>query len=122
MKNAFFRALPELTLPPIQAPCTTFFRHRNSRFESQLRTKNTNDYLLYTYTIIHPKKTGLSSINWQSGRNRLLYWPKRNSCNSFQVYDEIPTDLQKQMSNMEKHVEMYKDQYPLKVVPLNYRK
>merc|ERR1719470_481196 len=31
-----------------------------------------------------------------------------------EVYDEIPTDLQKQMSNMEKHVEMYKDQYPLK--------
>ena len=31
------------------------------------------------------------------------------------VYDEIPTDLQKQMVDMEKHVEMYKDQYPLKV-------
>ena len=47
---------------------------------------------------------------------------KLDLSNSFQVYDEIPTDLQKQMSNMEKHVEMYKDQYPLKVVPLNYRK
>ena len=34
---------------------------------------------------------------------------------SIQVYDEIPTDLQKQMAEMEKHVEMYKDQYPLKV-------
>jgi len=31
-----------------------------------------------------------------------------------EVYDEIPTDLQKQMADMEKHVEMYKDQYPLK--------
>merc|ERR1712183_1165764 len=31
-----------------------------------------------------------------------------------EVYDEIPTDLQKQMVDMEKHVEMYKDQYPLK--------
>ena len=47
---------------------------------------------------------------------------KLDLSNSFQVYDEIPTDLQKQMSNMEKHVEMYKDQYPLKVVPLDYRK
>ena len=33
-KNALFRALPELTLPPIRAPSTTFFRARNSRFES----------------------------------------------------------------------------------------
>jgi len=31
-----------------------------------------------------------------------------------EVYDTIPTDLQKQMADMEKHVEMYKDQYPLK--------
>merc|ERR1712183_136778 len=31
-----------------------------------------------------------------------------------EVYDEIPTDLQKQMVDMEKHVAMYKDQYPLK--------
>ena len=36
------------------------------------------------------------------------------------MYDEIPTDLQKQMGDMEKHVEMYKDQYPLKVsIPYN---
>jgi len=31
-----------------------------------------------------------------------------------EVYDEIPEDLKKQMVEMEKHVEMYKDQYPLK--------
>ena len=41
---------------------------------------------------------------------------------SIQVYDEIPTDLQKQMAEMEKHVEMYKDQYPLKVfIPYHKR-
>ena len=33
-----------------------------------------------------------------------------------QVYDEMPEDLRKQMVEMEKHVEMYKEQYPLKVV------
>merc|ERR1711983_308315 len=35
-----------------------------------------------------------------------------------EVYDEMPKDLRKQMEDMEKHVEMYKDQYPLK----NYAK
>jgi len=35
-----------------------------------------------------------------------------------EVYDEIPTDLKKQMEEMEKHVNLYKDQYPLK----NYAK
>ena len=30
-----------------------------------------------------------------------------------EVYDEIPTDLKKQMEEMEKHVNLYKDQYPL---------
>ena len=31
-----------------------------------------------------------------------------------EVYDTIPTDLQRQMADMERHVKMYKDQYPLK--------
>ena len=31
-----------------------------------------------------------------------------------EVYDTIPTDLQRQMADMESHVKMYKDQYPLK--------
>jgi len=31
-----------------------------------------------------------------------------------EVYDEIPQDLKKQMEDMEKHVNLYKDQYPLK--------
>eukprot|EP00092_Neocalanus_flemingeri_P024785 GFUD01026874.1.p1 GENE.GFUD01026874.1~~GFUD01026874.1.p1 ORF type:complete len:437 (+),score=126.49 GFUD01026874.1:51-1361(+) len=35
-----------------------------------------------------------------------------------EVYDEMPEDLRKQMVEMEKHVELYKDQYPLK----NYAK
>jgi len=30
-----------------------------------------------------------------------------------QVYDDVPKDLQKQMEEMEAHVEKYKDQYPL---------
>ena len=29
------------------------------------------------------------------------------------VYDEMPSDLQRQMDEMERHVKMYKDQYPL---------
>jgi len=38
--------------PPIWTACTTFFQRRYSRFESQIRTKNT------IYTIyIQPKKT-----------------------------------------------------------------
>ena len=44
-KNVFFRALPELPKPPPMAPIGTtwssFFGSRNSRFESQFRTKNT---------------------------------------------------------------------------------
>ena len=36
--DVFFRALPKL--PPILATCTNFLRRPNSRFESQLRTKN----------------------------------------------------------------------------------
>jgi len=35
-----------------------------------------------------------------------------------EVYDEMPVELQKQMEEMEKHVDLYKDQYPLK----NYAK
>jgi len=35
-----------------------------------------------------------------------------------EVYDKVPEDLKKQMEEMEKHVEKYKDQYPLK----NYAK
>ena len=35
-----------------------------------------------------------------------------------EVYDEIPEDLKRQMDEMEKHVNLYKDQYPLK----NYAK
>ena len=35
-----------------------------------------------------------------------------------EVYDEMPVDLKKQMDEMEKHVNLYKDQYPLK----NYAK
>ena len=30
-----------------------------------------------------------------------------------EVYDEMPSDLQRQMDEMERHVKMYKDQYPL---------
>ena len=45
-KNVFFRALPELPKPlppmtPIRATWSSFFGSRNSRFESQFRTKNT---------------------------------------------------------------------------------
>ena len=45
-KNVFFRALPELPNPPppmtpIRATWSSFFGSRNSRFESQFRTKNT---------------------------------------------------------------------------------
>ena len=44
-KNVFFRALPELPKPPpmtpIRATWSSFFGSRNSRFESQCRTKNT---------------------------------------------------------------------------------
>ena len=44
-KNVFFRALPELPNPPpmtpIRATWPSFFGSRNSRFESQFRTKNT---------------------------------------------------------------------------------
>ena len=35
-----------------------------------------------------------------------------------EVYDEMPVDLKKQMDQMEQHVNLYKDQYPLK----NYAK
>jgi len=31
-----------------------------------------------------------------------------------EVYDEMPADLQKQMKEMEEHVELYKDEYPVK--------
>lgn len=31
-----------------------------------------------------------------------------------EVYDEVPVDLKRQMVEMEQHVELYKDQYPLK--------
>ena len=34
-------------LPPIRKTCTTFFRRRNSRFESQCRTQNTIYYIIY---------------------------------------------------------------------------
>ena len=45
-KNVFFRALPELPKPPppmtpIRATWSSFFGSRNSRFESQFKTKNT---------------------------------------------------------------------------------
>ena len=45
-KNVFFRALPESPKPtppmtPIRATWSSFFGSRNSRFESQFRTKNT---------------------------------------------------------------------------------
>ena len=44
-KNVFFRALPELPksppMTPIRATWFSFFGSRNSRFESQFRTKNT---------------------------------------------------------------------------------
>ena len=30
-----------------------------------------------------------------------------------EVYDEMPSDLQRQMDEMERHLKMYKDQYPL---------
>ena len=43
-KNAFFETLPELSFPYFLATYATFSRRRNSRFESQFRTKNT----LYT--------------------------------------------------------------------------
>ena len=63
--------------------------------------------------------------NWsQTGRKCSQRWfiidaMFEGLCKYFiQVYDEMPTDLQNQMANMEKHVAMYKDQYPLKVVLL----
>ena len=63
--------------------------------------------------------------NWsQTGRKCSQRWFIIDAmfgglCKYFiQVYDEMPTDLQNQMANMEKHVAMYKDQYPLKVVLL----
>ena len=45
-KNVFFRVLPDLPNPPapmtpIRATWSSFFGSRNSRFESQFRTKNT---------------------------------------------------------------------------------
>ena len=45
-KNVFFRALPESPKPPPPSPQfgqlgPLFFGSRNSRFESQFRTKNT---------------------------------------------------------------------------------
>ena len=45
-KNVFFWALPELPKPhppmtPIRATWSSFFGSRNSRFESQFKTKNT---------------------------------------------------------------------------------
>ena len=45
-KNVFFRALPKspkppLPMTPIRATWSSFFGSRNSRFESQFRTKNT---------------------------------------------------------------------------------
>ena len=55
-KKVFFRALPKLPNPPppmtpIRATWSSFFGCRNSRFESQFRTKNT------IYTIyMQPKK------------------------------------------------------------------
>ena len=42
-KNAFFETLPELSFPSFRATYATFSRHRNSRFESQFRTKNALD-------------------------------------------------------------------------------
>ena len=32
-ENVFFRALPDLPLPPIQATCTTFFKCKKRRFK-----------------------------------------------------------------------------------------
>ena len=57
--------------------------------------------------------------NWSpTGRRCSQRWsplcPQSLYC-VLQVYDEMPTDLKKQMVEMEKHVDMYKDQYPLKV-------
>ena len=60
-KNVFFQALPELPKPPpppmtpIRATWSSFFGSRNSRFESQFRTKT----IIYTiqYTVyMQPKK------------------------------------------------------------------
>ena len=55
-KNVFFRALPELPNPPppmtpIQATWSSFFGIRNSRFESQFRTKN--KYIFYVIYCIY---------------------------------------------------------------------
>ena len=51
-KNVFFRALPELPNPPphdlIWATWSFFFGSRNSRFESQFRTKTTIYTIQYT--------------------------------------------------------------------------
>ena len=58
-KNVFFRALPESPKPPpmtpIRATWSSFFGSRNSRFESQFRTKNTICTIYYT-VYMQPKK------------------------------------------------------------------
>ena len=51
-KNAVLLDFVQITPPPIWTTCTTFFRQRNSRFESQFRTKNT----IYTICIYNLNK------------------------------------------------------------------
>ena len=66
-KNAFFRHCsnylnppPPVRVSPIRVTCTSFFRHRNSSFGSQFRTKNT--------TYIQPKNSLMLKI--------LAFWKK----------------------------------------------
>ena len=66
-KNAFFRHCsnylnlpPPVRVSPIRVTCTSFFRHRNSSFGSQFRTKNT--------TYIQPKNSLMLKL--------LAFWKK----------------------------------------------
>ena len=79
------------SLPPFQGACTTFFWHRNSRFESQFRTKNTiyiHYYILYIYNL---KTTFLISNYWHFGGNRLhlLTSPVQFLCSLTEGHQEL---------------------------------
>ena len=67
-----FFGMPKLPLPPVQATCTTFFRRRNSRLESQFRTKIT----IYTMYILNLKKQLKVQIIIILEEIDFFYWPK----------------------------------------------
>ena len=79
-KNVFFRALPELPktpppMTPIRATWSSFFRSRNSRFESQFRTKNTISTIWYT-VYMQPKKQLKVQYIGIFEEIDSFYWPK----------------------------------------------